>query len=156
MKIKVKGRLLFSSCYVNLNSLLINECQENTYYQFLSSGCAYKKARLCLTRQREKIWKRGGRAGSLWAVQGGQTRLWELHRAPLVSFCWVVFFFARQDKTTIFFMLHSMFCCALPINLWSTPCLFLSLAAIKPPGNMWETQPSHRDDHSASQWLTTR
>lgn len=34
MKIKVKGGLLFSSCYVKLNSLLINGGQENTLTNF--------------------------------------------------------------------------------------------------------------------------
>lgn len=89
MKIKVKGRLLFSSCYVKLKSLLINECQENTYYHL---SCSLS-SRLCLQESQafsfnstegEIFWNRGGRAGSLpTTTQGGQTRPCELHRSPM-------------------------------------------------------------------------
>lgn len=89
MKTKVKGRLLFSSCYVKLNSLLIIECQENTYYQLscsLSSRwCLQGSQALSFNSTEEEIfWNRGGRAGSCQTTtQGGQTRPCELHSSPM-------------------------------------------------------------------------
>lgn len=90
MKIKVKGGLLFSSCYVKLNSLLINGGQENTYsYQLScslsSSLCLQENQALSFnSTEAEIFWNRGGRAGSLrTSTQGGQGRPCELHRSPV-------------------------------------------------------------------------
>lgn len=52
---------------------------------FLNSRLCLQESQALFNSTEEKIfWNRGGRAGSLWTVQGGQTRLCELHRAPVL------------------------------------------------------------------------
>lgn len=59
-------------------SLLKNKCQENTYYQILSSRLCLQESQAAFNLTEEEIWDRGGRAGSLWIAHGCQRRLCEL------------------------------------------------------------------------------
>lgn len=52
---------------------------------FLSSRLCLQESQASFnSTEEEMFWNRGGRAGSLCTVQGGQTRLCELHRAPVL------------------------------------------------------------------------